>query len=467
MSTGPAIGLRFLGAAREVTGSMLLVETAGGRLLIDCGLFQGRRAESRARNRELPSAAARADAAILTHAHIDHAGALPVLVRGGFGGAIHATPATRDLAALMLRDVAHLQVADAEYLNRRYGDDPDWERIEPLYDERAVVATLDQIIGQPYQRSFEPIPGVTATFIEAGHILGSAQVVLDIGDRQHRHRLVVSGDLGRRGLPIIRDPAVPPRPIDTLVMESTYGGVQHPPIAAMADQLAAVLAEARARGGKVIVPAFALGRTQEFLHVLHTLEHRGVALGMPVFIDSPLAIDVTSVFRLHPECFDDDTRALFDRDDPFAITGLRLARTRDDSMAINDVDGPALIIAASGMCEGGRVLHHLRNLVEDPRTTILTIGFMAQHTLGRRLVERRPRVKIWGVERDLRARVVSLEGFSAHADTDDLEAHAAACGAALTVLVHGEPERQDVLAARLQARGLAVAVPARGERIAR
>lgn len=467
MGSAPRVELTFLGAAREVTGSMLLVETTGGRLLIDCGLFQGRRAESRARNRELPAAACRADAAILTHAHIDHSGALPVLVERGFGGAIHATPATRDLAALMLRDVAHLQVADAEYLNRRYRDDPDWEPVAPLYDERAVVATLDRMIGQPYQRPFEPIPGVTATFIEAGHILGSAQVVLDIGDRQHRHRLVISGDLGRHGLPIIRDPAVPPRPIDTLVMESTYGGVRHPPIAAMAEQLATVLAEARARGGKVIVPAFALGRTQEFLHVLHELEHQGVAPGMPVFIDSPLAIDVTSVFRLHPECFDDTTRALFDRDDPFAIAGLRLARTRDDSVAINDVEGPALIIAASGMCEGGRVLHHLRNLVEDPRTTILTIGFMAQHTLGRRIVERRPRVKIWGVERELRARVVSLEGFSAHADGDDLAAHAEACAAGLTVLVHGEPERQDALAERLRAHGLAVAVPERGARIAR
>jgi metallo-beta-lactamase family protein len=278
---------------------------------------------------------------------------------------------------------------------------------------------------------------------------------------------VISGDLGRHGLPIIRDPAVPPRPIDTLVMESTYGGVRHPPIAAMAEQLARCSAEARARGGKVIVPAFALGRTQEFLHVLHELEHQGVSPGMPVFIDSPLAIDVTSVFRLHPECFDDATRALFDRDDPFAIAGLRLARTRDDSVAINDVEGPALIIAASGMCEGGRVLHHLRNLVEDPRTTILTIGFMAQHTLGRRLVERRPRVKIWGVERELRARVVSLEGFSAHADGDDLAAHAEACAAGLTVLVHGEPERQDALAERLRARGMAVAVPERGARISR
>ncbi len=463
----PGVTLTFLGAAREVTGSMLLVETGAGRLLIDCGLFQGRRAESRARNRTLPAAAYTADAAILTHAHIDHSGALPVLVRGGFDGAIHATPATRDLAALMLRDVAHLQVADAEYLNRRYGDEPGWERIEPLYDERAVVATLDRMVGQPYGRRFEPLPGVSATLIEAGHILGSAQVVLELGDRPPRHRLVVSGDLGRAGLPIIRDPAVPSGPVDTLVLESTYGGVHHPPIEAMADHLAAVLAEARARGGKVLVPAFALGRTQEFLYVLHQLEHRGVGLGMPVFIDSPLAIDVTSVFRLHPECFDDATRALFDRDDPFAISGLRLTRTRDDSIAINDVDGPALIIAASGMCEGGRILHHLRNLVEDPRTTILTIGFMAQHTLGRRLVERRPRVKIWGVERELRARVVTLEGFSAHADTADLEAHAARCAADLTVLVHGEPDRQDALAQRLRAQGRTVLVPERGARLRR
>lgn len=459
--------LTFLGAAGEVTGSMLLVETDGGSVLVDCGMFQGRRAVARARNRTLPPAALAADAVILTHAHIDHSGSLPVLVREGFTGAIHTTPATRDLCAFMLRDVAHLQVADAEYLNRRHADEPDWEPIAPIYDEDDVVAALGQFVGQPYQRRFEPVPGVTATLLDAGHILGSAQVVFDVRERGGRHRLVVSGDLGRTGLPIIRDPTAPPPEIDTLVMESTYGGRRHAPVAAMAGELSSVLAAARERGGKVLVPAFALGRTQELLHVLHVLEHDGHPARMPIFIDSPLAINVTSVFRLHPECFDAETRRLIEHDDPFAVRGLTLTRTREESMAINDVEGPALIIAASGMCEGGRVLHHLRNLVEDPRTTIVVVGFMAQHTLGRRLVERRPQVKIWGVDRDLLAQVVVLDGFSAHADTDDLEKYAARAAARATFLVHGEPESQEALAAALTARGLAVHIPARDETIER
>ncbi|MBK9033992.1 MAG: MBL fold metallo-hydrolase [Myxococcales bacterium] len=454
--------LTFLGAAREVTGSMLLVETAGGSVLVDCGMFQGRRAESRARNRTLPRAALTADAALLTHAHVDHSGSLPVLVRDGFAGAIHTTPATRDLCAVMLRDAARIQVADADYLNRRYGEDPEWTPIEPIYDEDAVVTALGRMVGHPYGQRFAPVPGVEVTFIDAGHILGSAQVVLDVDERGRRHRLVVSGDLGRSGMPIIRDPAVPPRPIDTLVMESTYGGRRHGPMAAMATELATVLARARASGGKVLVPAFALGRTQELLAILHGLGRAGDPIGMPVFIDSPLAIDVTSVFRLHPECFDAETRAALDGDDPFAVPNLTMTRTREASMAINDVTGPALIIAASGMCEGGRVLHHLRNLVEDPTTTIVTIGFMAQHTLGRRLVERRPQVKIWGVARELHAQVVTLDGFSAHADTDDLEAYARGCAATTTFLVHGEPEGQTALAAALAGHGLAIQVPERG-----
>lgn len=459
--------LTFLGAAGEVTGSMLLVETDGGSILVDCGMFQGRRAEARERNRTLPQAAIAADAVILTHAHIDHAGSLPVLVRSGFAGSIHTTPATRDLCALMLRDVAYLQVADAEYLNRRHADDPTWEPITPIYDEEDVVVALRHLVGQPYQRSFEPVPGVTATLIEAGHILGSAQVVLDIRERGGRHRLLVSGDLGRAGLPIIRDPAPPPPDVDTLVMESTYGGRRHGPVAAMAGELSALLAEARDRRGKVIVPSFALGRTQELLHVLHGLEHAGHPARMPIFIDSPLAIDVTSVFRLHAECFDTETRRLLEHDDPFAVRGLTMTRTREASMAIRDVEGSALIIAASGMCEGGRVLHHLRNLVEDPSTTIVVVGFMAQHTLGRRLVERRPQVKIWGLDRDLRARVVVLDGFSAHADTDDLEAYARRAAARATFLVHGEPEGQRALAEALSTGGLAVHIPARGETVER
>jgi len=459
--------LTFLGAAREVTGSMLRVDTEGGAFLVDCGMFQGRRAESRERNRDLPAAAIGVDATILTHAHIDHAGCLPVLVRSGFAGAIHTTPATRDLCSYMLRDSARIQQSDADYLNRKHANDPNWEPIRPIYDEDEAIATLGRFETVPYHRRFHPVRGTTATFFDAGHILGSAQVMLDIVDGGRVRRLVVSGDLGRGGLPIMRDPETPPGPIDVLVMESTYGDRRHGDVARMHDDLARVIGATVQRGGKVLVPAFALGRTQEVLFVLNELRQAGRLPAVPIFLDSPLAIDVTSVFRLHPECYDAPTRRFLDEHgDPFAVQGLRIARTRDESMAINDVVGPAIIIAASGMCEGGRVLHHLRNLVEDPRNTILVVGFMAQHTLGRRLAERRPHVKIWGVERDLHAQVEVLDAFSAHADASDLRAYAAACAPRDRVfLVHGEPEAQAALREVLTSDGLAVEAPVRGQTV--
>ena len=389
-----------------------------------------------------------------------------MLVKSGFAGAIHSTPATRDVSAYMLRDSARIQVADADYLNRRHGDDPAWEPIVPIYDEDDVATALGRFVCTPYERRFDVVPGVTATFIEAGHIFGSAQVVLDIDDRGCRRRLVVSGDLGRRGLPIIRDPAAPPHPIDFLVMESTYGDRRHSPVAQMADDLARVVGETVARGGKIVIPAFALGRAQELLFVLHQLRRDGRLPKIPVFIDSPLAIDVTSVFRLHPDCFDAETRRFLElHADVFAFDGLQQTRTREESMAINDVEGPAIIIAASGMCEGGRVLHHLRNLVEDGRNTVLVVGFMAQHTLGRRLVERRPRVKIWGVERDLHAQVFQLDAFSAHADADDLLAYATACAPGRVFLVHAEPDAQEPLLRAMIARGLDASAPDRGDAI--
>ncbi len=456
--------LTFLGAAREVTGSMLLVDTDRAAVLIDCGLYQGRRADARQRNAHLPAEALDASAAILTHAHIDHAGNLPVLVRSGWRGAIYTTAATRDLSAYMLRDAARIQQADAEYLNRRHADDPTWQPIAPIYDEDDVAAALEHVVCFPYRRRFEVAAGVTATLYNAGHILGSAQVVLDLEDRGQRRRVVVSGDLGRRGLPIIRDPDPPPLPIDVLVMESTYGDRRHAPVEQMADDLAQAIEQTCARGGKLLIPAFALGRTQEVLLVLHQLHRAGRLPPIPVFIDSPLAIDVTSVFRLHPECFDAETRRFLDGpDDVFGFERVHTTRTREESMAINDVVGPAIIMAASGMAEGGRVLHHLRNLVEDPRNTVLVVGFMAQHTLGRRLVERRPQVKIWGVERDLRAQVVTLDAFSAHADADDLVAYGARCAARRTFLVHGEPTAQEPLRERLAGRGLTVEAPGRGD----
>jgi metallo-beta-lactamase family protein len=460
--------LTFLGAAQEVTGSMFLLEVGSGSLLVDCGFFQGRREESRRRNRALPERATRANAAILTHAHIDHSGSLPTLVKAGFTGSIYATPATRDLCAYMLRDSARIQQADAAYLNTKFANDPEFVKIEPVYDEEDVVAALGHFVSVPYHRSFQPLPGVTATFLDAGHILGSAEIVLDVDAGGRPRRLVFSGDLGRTGLPIIRDPEYPKPPIDYVVMESTYGDRVHANVQEMRGELLRVIRETVARGGKVIVPAFAVGRTQELLYSLAMLRQQGLLPHVPIFIDSPLALNVTEVFKLHPECFDAETRALLEtHEEVFGGGAVRFVSSRAESIALNELGGPALIIAASGMAEAGRILHHLRRHVEDERNTILVVGFMAQHTLGRRIAERQSRVRIWGVERDLRARVEVLNSFSAHADKNDLMNFARSCGKSpgRLFLVHGEPDQQKPLRAALTAEGFRVDVPGRGETV--
>jgi metallo-beta-lactamase family protein len=463
------VRLTFLGAAREVTGSMFLLEVGRGSLLIDCGLVQGRRDESRRRNRVPPPGAVAADAVVLTHAHVDHSGNLPTLVKAGFGGPIYATPATRDLCEYMLRDAARIQEGDAAYLNRKYAREPGYEPVEPLYHEDDAARALARFEAVAYHRAFEPLPGVTARLLDAGHILGSASVVLDVAAGGATRRLAFSGDLGRKGLPILRDPEAPPGPVDYAVLESTYGNRVHPPVERAYGELERVVKEAVARGGKVIVPAFAVGRTQELLYALDELRRQGRLPPVPVFIDSPLAINATEVFRRHPECFDVEARArLAAGGDLFGFAGVRFAGTRDESMAINALEGPAIVISAAGMAEAGRVLHHLRNHVEDERSTILIVGFMARHTLGRRLAERRSRVRIWGVERDLRARVEVLDALSAHADRDGLLAYAEACGGAAArrfFLVHGEPDQQGPLRDAMAARGMRVHVPARGEAV--
>jgi metallo-beta-lactamase family protein len=460
--------IQFLGAAQEVTGSLILLETAEGNLVIDCGMFQGRRQEARQRNRALPAEAIRAHAVLLTHAHIDHSGSLPTLVKQGFAGSIYATPATRDLCAYMLRDSAFIQQADAEYLNKKNIHDPEWVAIEPLYDEADAVKAIERFMAIPYRRPFSPLPGVTAQFIDAGHILGSASVVLDIDDRGRRVRLAFSGDLGRKGLPILRDPEQPAPPLDAVVMESTYGNRLHGSIAQMHSDLERVVKETATRGGKVIVPAFAVGRTQELLYALAQLWREGRLPAIPVFIDSPLATAVTSVFRLHPDCFDAETRAFLDKHgEVFSFPEARFVSDRDESMRLNSLQGPAVIISASGMCEAGRVLHHLKNNVEDERNTVLVVGYMAKHTLGRRIVERQPTLRIFGVERALRARVEVLNAFSAHADRDDLLGYAAASASEATrvLLVHGEPDQQQPLARALAERGLQAFAPGRGDAV--
>ena len=309
-----------------------MLETDSGSLLIDCGFFQGRRDESRRRNRSIPSAAAAADAAIVTHAHIDHSGSVPTLVKSGFGGSIYATPATRDLCACMLRDSARIQEADAAYLNRKYADDPDFREIEPVYDEEDVLRALGRFISILYITPFQPLPGVTARFLDAGHILGSAEIVLDVNERASPGASYFPA-ISEEGLPIIRDPEYPPPPIDYVVMESTYGDRMHGDIAQMHDELERVVRGAVARGGKIIVPAFAVGRTQELVYALNQLKRQGRLPPIRIFVDSPLAINVTEVFKLHPECFDAETRAFLEKHgDVFGFDGIEyVSRARSRS----------------------------------------------------------------------------------------------------------------------------------------
>jgi metallo-beta-lactamase family protein len=441
--------IEFVGAAQTVTGSMHLVRTRHATVLLDCGLYQGRRRESFERNRRLPLPVHAIDAVVLSHAHIDHSGALPLLVAQGFEGPIFSTHATRDLCAAMLRDAAFIQEADARFLNKQIArGELDAEAVDPLYTEADALAALERFVSLPYHRTFDVVPGVRVTFYDAGHVLGSAITALDVDEGGWR-RVVFTGDLGRRHMPILRDPEVVSG-AELLITESTYGDRLHDPIEKMDEDLAAVITRTVARGGKVIVPAFALERAQEIVYALKQLRAQGAVPSVPVYIDSPLTAKITEIFKMHPECFDTEARALLrGGDTPFEFDGLRYVEDVSESKAISASRDPAVVIAASGMCEAGRVLHHLRAGIEDEKNTVLIVGFQAQHTLGRRLVERRARVKIFGVERDRRAEVVVLNGFSAHADQADLVDHANATRARGPLrhvwLVHGEPQAQAVL----------------------
>lgn len=466
------IELVSLGGAQTVTGSKHLIRTSRTAVLLDCGLFQGRRREALERNRNLPVDPGALAAVVLSHAHIDHSGALPLLRRQGYRGPIFATAATRDLAAPMLLDTAALQEADARHIARLIArGERGLEPVEPLYTGADVVQTLEQVIGLPYRHEHEIAPGVRLQFLDAGHVLGSAIVVLDVEDGGAARRIAFTGDLGHRHLPILRDPEIP-EAVDCLITESTYGDRLHPPIEESEAELAAIINRTAARGGKIIIPSFALERSQEVVYELKRLRRSGRVAPLPVYVDSPLAVKLTDVFRLHPECYDEDARRLLAAtDSPFDFPGLRYVSDPEESKAIDADPQSAVVIAANGMCEGGRVLHHLRATVEDPKNTVVIVGFQAQHTLGRRLVERRPEVRIFGVPHHRRAEVAVLNGFSAHADQAGLAAFAEGVRdrgrLGPVLLVHGEPPAQEALARALDARGFRnVIVPAPGQTVA-
>ena len=456
--------IEFAGAAREVTGSCHVVRHAGRTILLDCGLFQGRRTESRAKNERLPVPVEQIDIVLLSHAHMDHAGRLPLLARLGYKNPIWTTPATRDLSALMLADSAHIQEKDAEFLERRKK-----EHAPPLYSMADAVRAVSLMSCVPYRRAVEVIPGVRATFTDAGHILGSASIALDCANGVQTKRLVFSGDIGREGLAIIGDPD-PPNNADAVIMESTYGNRDHDSIIGARERLGAVVRETAARGGRILIPAFAVGRTQELLYDLHLLVRDRAIPPIPIIVDSPLATDVTAIFSLHPELFDQREEAVRQLRDLFTFDLVRFTRDAEASRALNTQRGPMVVIAASGMAESGRILHHLAHGAADPRNTILIVGFMAEHTLGRRIVERSATLRIFGEDVPLRANVEVLNGYSAHADRHGLRRWLDAVRAqspALTevALVHGEPPAQDALRDALTGGGYTVRCPSPGDRM--
>jgi len=440
--------ITFLGAAGEVTGSQHLIETDTKRILLDCGLFQGRDSDTGPKNQKFHCDPRHIDCVVLSHAHIDHSGRLPALYRSGFRGPIYCTRATADIAGMMLRDSARIQEEDARYENKKREEgEPE---IQPLYDEedaKKVAKAFEYVAIGEWQDLAEDM---RLRFRHAGHILGSAICELDLLDDGEWKRIVFTGDLGRRDKPLLQDPETVER-CDVVITESTYGNRVHPNAGDVKAELQKVICDAAERGGKVIIPAFSLGRTQLIVYLLNELRNENSLCRVPVYIDSPLATRLTEIYRDHQDDMDDDVRATlkFD-DDVFNFDGLTYIRSRDESMALNRAEGPFVVISASGMCEHGRVVHHIKHAVGNEQNTILIIGFQGRHTLGRQLVERRDTVRIFGRPYTRRCHVETISGLSAHGDAEDLrwwfQRLRDAGGAGKAFIVHGEEGPAEALA---------------------
>jgi metallo-beta-lactamase family protein len=449
--------INFDGAAQTVTGSQHLLNINGNNLLLDCGFYQGKRQESYERNCNFPFDPAKIDAVILSHAHIDHSGNLPNLVKQGYHGPIYTTPATAHLTNIMLMDAGHIQEADVEFVNRRHmktGEPP----VMPLYTQVEAAMVAQYFNPANYDQSFTPLPGVSARIVDAGHILGSGAVVLDIEEKGHKVRVWFSGDIGRRNLPLINDPVLPDS-ADVLIMECTYGDKPHEDPGLAYDELRQVVGRTLNRGGKVIIPAFAVGRTQEIVYTLHQMFESHQLPGVPVYVDSPLAVNASDILKLHPECFDEQTKAFIRADKHHSALGFdRLIYTRsvEESKALNTRKDPMIIISASGMAETGRILHHLRNNIENVKNTILIVSWQAPNTLGRRLADREKRVRIFGEEFEVKAEVATIGGLSAHAGQDFLTEYALRVKGRVkkVFLVHGEAGPAAALSEKLVGAGM-------------
>ncbi|HSL28387.1 MAG TPA: MBL fold metallo-hydrolase [Anaerolineales bacterium] len=448
--------INFHGAAQTVTGSQHLLEINGHRLLLDCGLYQGRRSETYARNLNFAFDPRRVDAVLLSHAHIDHCGNLPNLVKNGYEGPIYAISATVDLATIMMEDSGHIQESDAKFVNKKKrarGEDP----IEPLYTEADAARAAALLCRINYGQPFEPVPGVVARFIEAGHILGSAAISLDVEEKGRKVRFWFSGDIGRHKLPLLRDPVLPAE-ADYLLMECTYGDKPHSDPSLAFEEFQQIVERTIKRGGKVIIPAFAVGRTQELVYHLNMMMYARDVPPVPVFVDSPLAVNASTVFTKHPECFDDETRWFVKqaRHPALDFKMLTYVQSVEESKALNQRKDPMIIISASGMAETGRILHHLKNNIENPLNTVCIVSWQAPHTLGRRLADREKQIKIFGEPYTVQAEIATIGGLSGHAGQDLLTSYALNVQPTVKqiFLVHGEAGPAAALTEKLAERGM-------------
>lgn len=459
--------LQFIGAARTVTGSMHLLTVDGKKILLDCGLYQGKRKEAFEINRNFEFFdPAEIECLVLSHAHIDHCGNIPSLVKQGFKGKIYCTPATADLLHIMLKDSAHIQEKDVEYVNKRRKKQGK-NLFEPLYSLEDAENAINMIEEIKYHEEKEIIPGIKIKFYDAGHILGSAMTYYKLSENGNSTELIFTGDLGRPNLPILKDPEKLPD-ADFLICESTYGGRFHDKIEGTEAKLADVIRRANARNGKIIVPAFSLERTQELVYAIHKIFEKALAPRIPIYVDSPLSTNATEIFRRHPECFDEETVDFMNKyEDPFGFNKLTYINDVEDSKRLNDKAGPLMIISASGMAETGRILHHLANNIENENNIIMMVGYCAEHTLGKKLIEKQPEVKIFGEEYRLKAEVVVMNSLSAHADSNELTDYCAHFDKEKMkdiFIVHGDFDQQQKFAARLKQAGFKkITIPEKGD----